>query len=405
MYQYKAYTIDRQIIEGVIDASSETLAEERLHEAGYDHILTLKKSVPHFSLEKLIPQLFTVQKTEIVDFFGQLATLIDARVPFVQALWILSGQTKHSSLKTMINKLGRDVSSGVPFSRALAQYPKLVSGQYCQVISVSENSGDLPRGLRLVAGYMEKELATAGTIKRMLSYPAFLGMMSVMVIMMVAFIAMPSLIKLFSSLQVDLPLTTRVFIGFADILTNHSLQIVAGLVALVMFVIWLWKTPAVKRITDKVFLKIPVINSIVITRNLCRFCRTGAMLVEAGLTLPQSLNAIIGIIDNAVMRQTLTKIRQDIIKGKPLSGELSKSPLFPRLLVDVIAIGEKTGTLQSSFVSMADYYEKRLDLKVKKLMGLVEPASILIVGLIIAFIGVAIMQPMYSIYQTLPAGG
>jgi type IV pilus assembly protein PilC len=304
----------------------------------------------------------------------------------------------------MINKLGRDVSSGVPFSRALAQYPKLVPSQYCQVISVSEDSGDLPRGLRMVAGYMEKELATAGNVKRTLSYPAFLGMMSIMVIIMVALIAMPSLVKMFSTLQVSLPLATLVFIGFADFITAYTFQIVAGLVGLVLFFIWLWKVPAVKRITDRAFLKIPVINSVVITRNLCRFCRTGSMLVEAGLTLPQTLNAIIGIIDNTVMRQTLIDVRQDIIKGKSLSRELAKSPLFPRLLVDVIAIGEKTGTMQSSLTSMADYYEKRMDLKVKKLLGMVEPASIIIVGLIIAFIGIAIMQPMYSIYQTLPSG-
>jgi type IV pilus assembly protein PilC len=405
MYQYKAYTIDRQIIEGVIDASSEDLAEERLREAGYDHILTLKKSSARLSLEKLLPQLFTIQKADIVDFFGQLATLIDSRVPFVQALWILSEQTKRIALKNMINKLGQQVSSGVPFSRALAQYPKLVSSQYCQVISVSEDSGDLPRGLRLVAGYMEKELATAGNVKRMLSYPAFLGMMSVIVIIMVAFVAMPSLVKLFSTMQVELPLTTRIFIGAADIIINYKFQIVGGLVALVLFSVWLWKLPAVKKRTDKLFLHIPVVSSMIITRNLCRFCRTGSMLVEAGLTLPQTLNAIIGIIDNTVIKKALTGIRQDIIKGKPLSRELSKSPLFPRLLVDVIAIGEKTGTMQSSLTSMAEYYEKRLDLKVKKLMGLVEPASILIVGLIIAFIGISIMQPMYSIYQSLPAGG
>jgi type IV pilus assembly protein PilC len=404
MYQYKAYTLDRQIIEGVIDASSEDLAEERLREAGYDHILTLKKSSAGFSLERLIPQLFTIQKADIVDFFGQLATLIDARVPFVQALWILSEQTKRVALKDMINKLGRQVSSGVPFSRALAQYPKLISSQYCQVISVSEDSGDLPRGLRLVAGYMEKELSTSGNVKRMLSYPAFLGMMSVMVIIMVAFIAMPSLIKLFSTLQVGLPLTTRIFIGLANFITAYVYQVVLGIGVLILFFLWLQKVPALKKVTDRLFLKLPVVGSLIITRNLCRFCRTGSMLVEAGLTLPQTLNAIIGIIDNTVIHRTLTGIRQDIIKGKPLSRELAKSPLFPRLLVDVIAIGEKTGTMQASLTSMADYYEKRLDLKVKKLMGLVEPASILIVGLIIAFIGVAIMQPMYSIYQGLPAG-
>lgn len=404
MYQYKAYTLDKQIIEGSIDASSEDLAEERLHQAGYDHILTLKKASPSLSLERLVPQLFTIQKVDVVDFFGQLATLIDARVPFVQALWILSEQSKRMALKTMINKIGKQVASGVPFSQALAHYPKLVSSQYCQVISVSEKSGDLPRGLRLVSGYMEKELSVAANVKRTLSYPAFLGFMSVIVIVMVAIVAMPSLVKLFESLQVNLPPLTRGFIAIANIIIDYKFHIIAGLIAFGFFVVWLWKVPAVKRFIDRASLKTPVIKSITITRNLCRFCRTSSMLVEAGLTLPQSLQAVIGIIDNTVIKQAVTAIRQDIIKGKSLSREMSQSVFFPRLLVDVVAIGEKTGTLQSSFTSMADYYEKQLDVKVKKLLGLVEPASILIVGLIIAFIGIAIMQPMYSIYQSLPAG-
>ena len=405
MYQYKAYTLDKHIIEGTIDAQSEDLAEERLHEAGYDHILTLKKASQAFSLEKLLPQLFTVQKSDVVDFFGQLATLIDARVPFVQALWILSEQTKRVAFKAMINRMGKQVSSGVPFSQALAQYPRLVSSQYCQVIAVSEKAGDLPRGLRMVAGYMEKELSMAGNIKRTLSYPTFLGFMSVIVIVLVAIVAMPSLVKMFEALQVNLPPATRLFIALANIIINYKFQIIAGIILIGCFFAWLWKVPAVRSLADRVLLKVPVVNSVIITRNLCRFCRTGSMLVEAGLTLPQSLNAIIGIIDNAVMRQALTGVRQEIIKGKSLSKEMAKTPLFPRLLVDVIAIGEKTGTMQASFTGMADYYEKRLDIKVKKLLGMVEPASILIVGLIISFIGIAIMQPMYSIYQSLPSVG
>ena len=134
-------------------------------------------------------------------------------------------------------------------------------------------------------------------------------------------------------------------------------------------------------------------------RNICRFCRSSAMLIEAGLTLPQALNAIIGTIDNSVIKNALREIRQEIIKGKGLSQPMQKAGLYPRLLVDVVAIGEKSGSLQSSFSTMADYYEKRLDQRVQKLLSIIEPASIVIVGLIISFIGIAIITPLYSIYQ------
>jgi type II secretory pathway component PulF len=400
MYQYKAYTLDKQIIEGTIDVPSEDMAEERLQEAGYNHILALKRTSPPFSLERLFPRLFVVQKSDIVDFFGQLATLLEAHVPFVQALWILSEQTKRVTFKNIINKLGQQVSGGVPFSQALALYPKLVTSQYCQVISVSEQSGDLPRGLRLVAGYMEKEVSTTGNVKRMLSYPAFLGFMSFIVLLVVAIVAVPSMIKMFEALNVTLPLSTRALIFTANFFMTYKFHLVLGLAALVLFFVWLWKLPSFRRIIDKLVLKVPVMKSIIITRNICRFCRTSSMLVEAGMTLPQSLNAIIGIIDNSVIKQVFKEIRQDIIKGKSVSRQMSRYPFFPKLLTDVVAIGERTGTLQSSFTTMADYYEKRLDLKVKKLLSMIEPASIVLVGLVVSFVGIAIMQPMYSIYQS-----
>jgi type II secretory pathway component PulF len=404
MYQYKAYTLDKQIVEGAIDAANESAAEERLSEAGYSHILTLKKTSPPLTLERLFPQLFSVQKADIVDFFGQLATLLEARVPFVQALWILSEQSKRAALKKIINQLGQQVSGGVPFSKVLAEYPRLVSSQYCQVIAVSEKSGDLPRGLKLVAGYMEKELSLASNVKRMLSYPAFLVVMSIFVILMVAMVAMPSLVKLFTALRVDLPLTTRIFIAVADIIITYKFHLILGIMSLVLGVVLLWRAPSFRRTLDRIELKTPVIGPVVIMRSLCRICRTASMLIEAGLTLPQSLNAVIGIIDNDVIKKILTEVRQDIIKGKGLSRQLGRYPVFPRMLVDVLAVGEKTGTLQASFTSLADHYEKKLDFRVKKLMSLIEPVSIMIVGLIISFIGISILQPLYSIYQNLGQG-
>jgi len=404
MYQYKAYTLDRQIIEGTIDAATEDIAELRLHEAGYNHILTLKKTASPFSIEGVFPTLFSIKKTDIIDFFSQLATLMDARVPFVQALWILSEQTKRVAFKAVITKLGQQVAGGVPFSQALAQYPKLVSSQYCQVISVSEKSGDLPRGLRLVVSYLEKETGVSANIKKMLAYPVFLMALSIFVVLMVALMAVPALLKLFNSMNVALPLSTRILVGVADFLINYKFHLIAGVIVVVFSVLWLWKTPPVKRIVDQLLIKIPVFGSVIAMRNICRFCRTSSMLVEAGLTLPQSLNAVIGIIDNCVIKEALTDIRLDIIKGKPLSRQMANVKLFPRLLVDVISIGEKTGTMQSSFTTMADYYEKRLDKRMHKLMALIEPASILIVGLVISFIGISIIQPMYSIYQNLGQG-
>jgi type IV pilus assembly protein PilC len=322
-------------------------------------------------------------------------------MPFIQALWILAEQAPKAALRDVIYKLGQGVSGGAPFSLALAQYPKLISSHYCQVIKVSEKSGNLTRGLRLVAGYMETETSMSGHIKRMLTYPAFLGLMAMVSIMIVATVAVPSLKQLFNSLGVDLPLVTRILIASAGFITAYKFHILVGVISVVVICVLLKRQPGAKRFLDAAALKIPVIGKIVIMRNICRFCRTSAMLIEAGLTLPQALNTIIGTVDNDIIKQALKEIRQEIVKGKGLSQPMQKAGLFPRLLVDVVAIGEKTGSLQYSFSTMADYYEKRLDQRVQKLLSMIEPASIIIVGLIISFIGIAIITPLYSIYQKL----
>jgi type IV pilus assembly protein PilC len=400
MYQYRAYTFDKKIVEGTIDVPSEDMAEEYLLEAGYNHVLTLKKTRSPWSLERLFPRFYSLKKADIIDLFHQLATLIDSRMPIIQALGLLAEQAHKAALRNVIDRLGQELSGGAALSHALSRYPHLVSAHYCEVIRVSEKSGDLTRGLRLVAGYMEKETTTSSKIRRMLSYPAFLGFMSVIVIMIVATVAVPSLIKLFNALGVNLPLTTRLLIALAAFITGYKFHLLAGLIGLVVAGRLLKGQPAVKRFLDSSALKLPVIRGIVILRNVCRFCRSSAMLIEAGLTLPQAINAIIGTIDSGIIKQALTEIRQEVIKGRGLSQPMAKTALFPRLLVDMVSIGEKTGTLQESFATMADYYEKRLDLKVQRLLSMIEPASIIIVGFVISLIGIAIITPLYSIYQT-----
>ena len=400
MYQNKAYPQEKGLAQGVLTPPVETPAEEWLRVVGQQQAVAPAKKTPFFSISRPFSKP-RVKKADFIDFFTQLATLLDSQMPFIQALWLLAEQAPKAALKDVISRLGKDVSSGAPFSMALAKYPKLLSSHYCQVIKVSEKSGELPRGLRLVAGYMDKEASLTGHVTRVLSYPAFLAVMAVVVIIIIASVTVPSLSKLFNSLGVNLPLVTKMLVAFANFITGYGIYVALLIGAIVVVWTLIKNKPGVKRLLDKLVLKMPIIGNIVIMRNICRFCRSSAMLIEAGLTLPQALNAIIGTFDSDIMKNALRDIRQEIIKGKGLSQPMEKAGFFPRLLIDVVAIGERTGTLQNSFSTMADYYEKRLDMRVTRLLGMIEPASIILVGLIISFIGVAIIMPLYSIYQNM----
>jgi type IV pilus assembly protein PilC len=401
MYQYKAYTLDKKIVEGTIDASSEDMAEAYLHKAGYHHVLTLKKTHLAFNFERAFPWLRRINRADIIELFQQMATLIDSRMPVVQALWLLAEQTPRAALKDIINQLGKELSGGNSFSQALSAFPQFIPAHYREVIKVSEQTGNIPAGLRLVAGYMEKEMSLSKNMTRTLSYPAFLITMAFIVIIVVATVALPSLTNLFDSLGATLPLATKILIAVSGFLTKYALYLAIGLASTVILITWYVKSAAGKRLMDKVLLKLPVIGPIVILRNICRFCRNTAMLLEAGLTIPQSLNSVLGVIDNGILKLALIDVRQDLIKGKGISQPMARNRYFPKLLVDMVHIGEKTDTMQSSFATMADFYEKKLDAKIQKLLAMVEPISIFFVGAIISFIGLAIITPIYSIYRSL----
>jgi type IV pilus assembly protein PilC len=401
MYQYRVYTFDRQIITGTIDASSEAVAEASLRKLGYNQILNIRKIHPSFNFRRLFSRSNDVKRIDLVELFQQMATLTESRMPVNQALWLLGEQSPGEALKNFINKLGRALSGGTSFSRALADYPRLVPAHYREVIKVSEQTGNLSAGLKLVAGYMEKEMSTSKNLARTLAYPAFLVAMAAVVISVLATVALPSLTRLFDSLGATLPLATRLLIALSRFITTDRLYLAAGLAGLIIFFLLFPRSETGKKLISRMVLGLPVIGQVVILRNVCRFCRNTAMLLEAGLTLPQCLNSVIGVVDNNIIKLALADVQRDLIKGKGLSQPMAACRIFPRLLVDMINIGEKTDTLQASFAAMADFYEKRLDQRVLRLLSLIEPASIIIVGLIISFIGLAIVTPIYSIYQTI----
>jgi type IV pilus assembly protein PilC len=342
-----------------------------------------------------------VNRTDIIEMLLQLATLVDSRMPLIQALGLLAEQSAKAALKDIINDIGKELSGGASFAQSLADYPQFISAHYQEVIRVSEQTGNIPAGLRLVAGYMEKETAMSKNLSRTLGYPVFLISMSVIVIIVIAAVALPSLTNLFDSLGATLPLATRILMAISEFLSNYLLYTVAGLAGLALAITLYVKSARGKEQMDNVLLKIPIIGQVIVLRNICRLCRNTAMLLQSGLTVPQSLNSVLGVIDNGNIKMALNNVRQELIMGKGISRPMAEDDLFPRLLVDMVNIGEKTDSLQSSFATMADFYEKKLEQKTQKMLAMVEPISILIVGLIISFIGLAIITPIYSIYRTM----
>jgi len=400
-YKYTAYTVDKKVVEGRIDVASEILAEGALYHAGFQNILSLEEVMPSMTLERLIPSLFGIKAQDIIDVSNQMATLVQSGITIVTSLKLLEGQTRKASLKKIFRGLIEEIQGGTSLSQALSHYPQAFSSTYCQVIKASEQAGTLEIGLRQAAAYMEKRSQANQKIKRAMAYPAFVMLMAVAVSILLVTIALPPLINLFKSLGADLPWMTRMLVAVTDFFLHHNLYILAGLVVIVLIIIGLFRMPSVKLARDKFLLKIPLIGAINIERSMELFCQTGSMLLQAGLRLPQVIDIVIQANRNQIIRQAFSNVRERLIQGEGLSQPMSENKLFPLLLVEMVVVGEKTGTMDTTLATLADFYERKVDRKIDMLISMIEPVLTVIIGLVVIFIALSMITPLYSILRSM----
>ena len=400
-YQFKAYTLDKRVVQGRIDAASEIMAEEALYRAGYNRVLSLKETRPGLSLEQLIPTFFGVKAQDVIDLSRQLATLIESGVTILTALQLLEEQAFRAAFRKVIAGLIAELRGGSSLSQALSKYPQVFSYTYCQVVKAGEQAGNLEVGLRQIAGYMEKQAATKKKIRSALAYPIMVLLMAIGVFALLITVALPPLVGLFTALGTELPWTTRLLIAISGFLINYKFYLLVGVSIVVVSIIGYLRLPAGKLTMDRLMLKLPLIGPINIQRNVGHFCRTASMLLKAGLLLPQTMNIVIQTVGNRIIRQVLREVREKLVQGQGLSQPMATIDLFPRLLVEMVSVGEKTGNLDSTLATLGDYYEQRVDQRVNTLISMIGPALTVGVGLVVAFIALSMITPLYSILEAM----
>jgi type IV pilus assembly protein PilC len=396
-YQFKAYTLDKRVVQGTIDAASEGMAEEALYRAGYQRVLSLREIRRGAGLQQLLPTLFGVKAQDVIDFSRQLATLIESGITILTTLRLLEGQAFRAAFRKVIAGLVNELQGGSSFSQALSKYPQAFSYTYCQVVRASELAGNLEAGLRQMASYMEKQVATARRVKSALAYPITVLIMAIGVFVVLITVALPPLVGLFTELGTELPRMTRLLIATAGFLINYKFYLLGGVSIVIFSIIGYLRLPAGKLTMDRLMLRFPLIAPITIQRNMYHFCRTASMLLKAGLLLPQAMNIVIQTVGNSIVRQAFREVREKLVQGQGLSQPMATIDLFSRLLVEMVSVGEKTGNLDSTLATLADYYEQRVDQGVNTLTSMIGPALTVGMGLIVAFIALSLITPLYSI--------
>ena len=395
-FQYRVYTDDASVIRGTLEVSSQAAVEGMLWHNNY-YIVDIQEVPPPTNWREVFPTMFGVKVNDVIIFTRQLATLVKSGVSLVPALLLLRDQVPNPSMSRALDDVVQQIEMGNRVSETLAKFPLIFPDIYCRMVEVGERTGHLDQVLEQVAVYLEKRDAITGRIRGALMYPLFIIVLAAGIVGLLVTFALPAIVGIFKEFNVQLPWTTRLLMEVANLAQNHYLKVLAALaLGAVLFTLYA-RRPEGRRQIHAVMLRLPIVGQIVIKGSLSNFTRSMAVLLQAGIPLPEAIDLSIQTVDNVLVRQALQEVRTRLLQGHGLAYPLSETALFPKLLGQMVRVGEESGSIDAILLTLADFYEQETDQSIDALTSKIEPALILFVGGIVGFIAIAVLTPMYSL--------
>jgi len=339
-----------------------------------------------------------VQDKDIVVFTRQFSTMIDAGLPLVQGLEILSEQVESKTLAKALTVIKADVESGSTYADALKKHPKIFSELYVNMVAAGEAGGILDTILNRLAAYIEKAMKLKKKVKGAMIYPAVVCTIAVGVIAVIMIFVVPTFSKLFSSMGGTLPAPTRLVINMSNFLAGIGGFIVAGaLVGIVVVIRQVRRTEKGKKSIDAFLLKLPIFGVILNKVAVAKFTRTLGTLVSSGVPILDGLEITAKTAGNKVIEYAVMEVRKAVAEGKTLEEPLSKAKVFPPMVTHMIAVGESTGALDAMLSKIADFYDDEVDNAVANLTSMMEPLLMVFLGIAVGFIVIAMYLPIFKL--------
>ena len=395
-YNYQARTTKGEIQSGIVEASSREAAISLLRKYGlYVTILEEVAAPPLYA--KKIKIFERVSRSDIVLFSRQLSIMFKSKVPLVEALGVLSAQTQNPELKEKILELSEDVEGGTSFSGALSRHPQIFSSFYIAMVKAGEVSGTLSESLEYLAEHLEREYHLTAKMRGALMYPSLIIFVVFLVLALMIFFVIPHLSEVLIGTGQELPAVTKMVIGLAAFLRNWGWVIVLGIVALILAGFRYYRTKKGKKFFDRIFLKLPIIGPFLKMLYITRFAENLSTLISGGLPIASALQTVGEIVGNTRYKEVIFDARDKVRKGEPISSVLARAPeVFPPVFIQMTLVGEKTGTLDSTLMNIVNFYKKEIDRTIDNLLSILEPALIVILGVIVAGLMLAILVPLYQ---------
>lgn len=401
-FQYRAVDSSGKVTDGVIEAEAERGVVSRLHEMGFVPLgITLSGQKDRRRVQS--PAAFLkrrkITEKDLLYFTQELRTLVGAGLPLDRSLSVLANLVQGEEMKRIVRSLLEAVRAGRPLSSAMAEEPGVFPKVYINLIRAGESSGVLEGSLRHLTDYLERSLNFKEELKSALTYPSLVALIAALSLAILFVYVIPKFSLLFQDVQSALPWTTVLLIQFSNGLSRYGWVVlvlaVFGGLGLTFYI----RSPEGRLQWDRWRLQIWLLGELFRQVEVARFARTLAVLLKGGVPILEALGTAQGVVGNQLLAKALVQVQVRVREGKSLAAPLTESGVFPVLALQMIAVGEETGKLESMLISVADHYDQEVKRTTQRLVSLLQPALILGMGLVVGVVVVSMLVAIFSIHD------
>lgn len=397
-YAYQARDASGRIVSGIQDALNEDNAVTSLMSRGLMVLSLQQKSVANTSKKKA----WTVKETDLVLFTRQLATMIEAGISLVQGLTALYDQCdpkRQKSLRNVVSDVTTRVQGGETFNEAIAKHPRVFNRLFVSMVKAGETGGLLAEILERLAGFLEASARLRKKVKSAMTYPVIVVCIAFAITTFLIVRVVPIFGEIFKDFGAKLPAPTQFLIDVSDFVRGEWYFLLVGMASLIFGVRTFVRSTRGKQLWDKWKLKLPVFGPLIHKIAMSRFARTFAQLIRAGVPILEVIDIVGGSAGNHVIEMGIKGLGEDVEKGDNLSVAMSKKPIFPPMLLRMVAAGESTGKIDNMLEKMADFWDEEVEALLDALTSLIEPMLIVFLGVIVGGIVIAMFLPIFKLNE------
>jgi type II secretory pathway component PulF len=349
-------------------------------------------------------RLFGIGINDKILFCRQMATMLGAGVTILQALQIMGRQVSHPVLAALLLDVAARIEDGNSLSASFGAYPRLATPLFFNIVKVGEETGTLDRSFRYLAELYENEKEVSERIKSATRYPKIVITAIFGATFFLMSFVVPKFITMFRNSKVELPLPTRILIAISDFTASYFWLILLMVAALVLGYRWAMRYDSYRTLRDRLWLKTPVFGELSLKIYLSRFCRVFSVLLKSGVNIIRTLELSATALENLVLWGIVDKVTGEVKEGVEMHEAIRRHPLFPDMVVQMVAIGEQSGQVDEMMDKVADYYEQETNYIIKNLSTLIEPFLLLFLGIMVGFLALAIYMPMWNMMNVMKGG-